>query len=267
MLSIPFPQDVIDIVVDHLHDDVGTLKSCAAVCRSFLRPSQLHLFFTVRLGKSLSSKRLCDLINAKPTIAGFVRELFIDHDIDLGVGTAWFANDTRFLPNLLNAMHHLRLLSLRLPYILPWASLSIEMRSALVERFRSSSLEDIKLYQLVHIPISVMMHFAHVKRLTLYSVTFHDDSEDHSSFESALAFTRLEALDVRIMSGHNEHRNGRLFSQIRSVRLLSIRACHRDTLAIAQQVIHSSGRSVTSLMWHYSGIKEIRTFSSIDHRI
>lgn len=97
-----------------------------------------------------------DLINAKPEIADFIRVLIVDHDINIGVRTAWFAND-RFLPSLLNALHHLRLFLLRLPYILPWFSLSIEMRSALLDRFRSSALVDVELYQLVHLPMSMSL--------------------------------------------------------------------------------------------------------------
>jgi hypothetical protein len=62
--SIPIPQNV----VDHLHEDT-TLRSRAAVCRSFRRPSQLHIFFTIHLGTPLASERLHDQINVKPEIA------------------------------------------------------------------------------------------------------------------------------------------------------------------------------------------------------
>ena len=40
------PQEMIDYIIDFLHDDARTLASCAAVCHAFVEGSRFHLFGT-----------------------------------------------------------------------------------------------------------------------------------------------------------------------------------------------------------------------------
>lgn len=42
--TIHFPQEIIDNVIDHLHQDKSTLKSCSLVCRAWDPSSSWHLF-------------------------------------------------------------------------------------------------------------------------------------------------------------------------------------------------------------------------------
>ncbi|KAF8504129.1 hypothetical protein JB92DRAFT_2738567, partial [Gautieria morchelliformis] len=44
------PQELIDAVIDNLHEDHGALLACSLVCRSWLPSSQRHLFRRVTFG-------------------------------------------------------------------------------------------------------------------------------------------------------------------------------------------------------------------------
>jgi hypothetical protein len=42
----PLPNELIDRIIDHLYDDLTTLRCCTLVAKSFLPSSRLHLFIT-----------------------------------------------------------------------------------------------------------------------------------------------------------------------------------------------------------------------------
>ncbi|KAJ7620251.1 hypothetical protein FB45DRAFT_929795 [Roridomyces roridus] len=41
---MPLPQELVDLIVDNLHEDTTSLLSCSLAARPFVRPSQRHLF-------------------------------------------------------------------------------------------------------------------------------------------------------------------------------------------------------------------------------
>ena len=45
-MSSKVPQDVVDVVIDHLHADMKTLKTCSLVCNGWVPSSSWHLFST-----------------------------------------------------------------------------------------------------------------------------------------------------------------------------------------------------------------------------
>ncbi|KAI0784640.1 hypothetical protein C8Q75DRAFT_376241 [Abortiporus biennis] len=50
MMLLPrFPQEVIDMIIDHLYLDRATLSACSTTCHSFLSPARFHLFETINL--------------------------------------------------------------------------------------------------------------------------------------------------------------------------------------------------------------------------
>ncbi|KDQ06699.1 hypothetical protein BOTBODRAFT_192913 [Botryobasidium botryosum FD-172 SS1] len=62
MSGLELPSELIDLIIDHLHDEKPTLKICALVCRDWVAPSRFHLFRSIRLyqngvGRFIS---LCD---------------------------------------------------------------------------------------------------------------------------------------------------------------------------------------------------------------
>ncbi len=44
-----YPQELIDNIIDHLHNDNISLLNCALVCRAWLSTSRLHLFAKIHL--------------------------------------------------------------------------------------------------------------------------------------------------------------------------------------------------------------------------
>ncbi|KAK7688092.1 hypothetical protein QCA50_008462 [Cerrena zonata] len=47
--ACPLPPEIIDYVIDFLHEDKPDLRSCSLVARAFSASSQLHLFHSLRL--------------------------------------------------------------------------------------------------------------------------------------------------------------------------------------------------------------------------
>ena len=58
-------QELIDNILDHLHSETETLKSCAFVCRSFLPTCRLHLFATLQISGS-NIDRISELLIPPP---------------------------------------------------------------------------------------------------------------------------------------------------------------------------------------------------------
>jgi len=65
------PQEMIDAIIDHLHNDKLTLKACSLVCTTWTHPARLHLFARLTLKWPL-----------RPAVFPFVRHLrFFPGDI------------------------------------------------------------------------------------------------------------------------------------------------------------------------------------------
>ena len=64
---LPLPCEMLDYVVDFLHDDKSALASCALTSRVFLAPSQLHLFNTLSFGWK------------ENTGFGYITKFFLEH--------------------------------------------------------------------------------------------------------------------------------------------------------------------------------------------
>jgi hypothetical protein len=249
------PQDVVHIILDHLHDDNDTLKNCATVCHSFLYFSRLHLFFSIRLTASSGSERLSSLITCKPELSLLIRELFI---IDSAIG--WFGVDKSLL-TILRMVHRLQLLSIVCWDDLRWEDqLSIEMQSALIYRFRDPTLEAVGLSRISGLPLTVVAEFANLKKLSLHSVNLVDDSSSDSSKVDSLAFPRLRALELMFIN--NQPISDKIFSRMENVQFLCAYNCNHVGRSFAQQVIVSSARSMKS-MWmddaHVQMMQPIRT--------
>lgn len=78
-------QELLDAIIDHLHDDLPSLKSCSRVSRAFLPSCRSHIFSEITLEPHRMDKpsdpHLCRkfnlILDQSPDIATYVRELFI----------------------------------------------------------------------------------------------------------------------------------------------------------------------------------------------
>lgn len=70
--------ELIDRVIDHLHDDEETLRACSLVARSWLPASRFHLFQTLYIFNEREFWALVELLQKNPGLGSHVRELALD---------------------------------------------------------------------------------------------------------------------------------------------------------------------------------------------
>ena len=78
-MSPSLPQELLDLVIDHLHDDPAALKTCCIVSRSCVTPARKHLFAHVELCTSHSHPEVWKKTFPDPSNspARYTRSLFI----------------------------------------------------------------------------------------------------------------------------------------------------------------------------------------------
>ncbi|RDB19760.1 hypothetical protein Hypma_013235 [Hypsizygus marmoreus] len=113
MPSAPIPQEVIDNVIDYIHDDRETLTTCLQVSRQFHPRSQKHLFTTVtinypsvpRPGCRHPAQRLLDILLADPALARHIHHFRV-----FGFVEGYYTNKANAVGGL-----HLRFISCSQP--------------------------------------------------------------------------------------------------------------------------------------------------------
>ncbi|KAI0797514.1 hypothetical protein C8Q75DRAFT_4378 [Abortiporus biennis] len=74
------PLEILDHILDHLHDDKATLQSCSLVCQTFLTSTRFHLFYSIRI-TGVETKKTFDnfatFVQTSPHVASNVRELYL----------------------------------------------------------------------------------------------------------------------------------------------------------------------------------------------
>jgi hypothetical protein len=149
--------EVVDVIIDHLHDCKSALQSCALVSRTWLPASHLHLFRRIELGpKSPSQPHCCHklyaIIQRSPHIVSNIRELRIHEGTDLRLNSVW-VNDTPCLALLLNSLTHLNTLHLKK---INWVGLTSELRGALRHVVVSNPVSNFE-FENCHIPFSSLL--------------------------------------------------------------------------------------------------------------
>ena len=91
------PQELVDEVLDHLADDMATLRSCSLVAKSWIHPSRCHIFNSVFFTATSVTKWNRTFPNPEHSPAGHVRDLsfcFIHRDapIDFADRMPYFSN-------------------------------------------------------------------------------------------------------------------------------------------------------------------------------
>lgn len=84
------PPELLDVVIDHLHDDPTTLRSLAMTSTQCLHSSRVHLFYQIQLMHHPSAEyhqtpsrvldkyyRLNKILNTSPRLRGYIRHLII----------------------------------------------------------------------------------------------------------------------------------------------------------------------------------------------
>ncbi|KAJ6572301.1 hypothetical protein B0H19DRAFT_1256194 [Mycena capillaripes] len=195
-----FPQELIDMVVDNLHDDIPSLKSCSLAARTFVSSARIHIFRKIEILpplKPLSSRNPCQrfhkLLTSSPHIAPLVEELSV---VLVGSETSFAYDDDGLY---LEERHVTWVMAGRtLPLILPlldlkricltengpadwndggefsmnWAKMGRQLKSALVNVFSSPRLEAVHLRGIVvESPRQMLSLFSEAISLTELSLS------------------------------------------------------------------------------------------------
>lgn len=170
------PPELIDAIIDCLHDDEVSLKACSTIARDFRVTSQKHLFARVVLppapssknGKVTPTQKLKGLLTSSPHIQHLVR------DMDLpggGYGVSWVSDDFSQLASILSSMSRLRKLAWGGRQA-SWSSLPHPLQTSLEGVFRSSFLVHLELSNFPDIPFTALALCSSLRHLTLSSCSF-----------------------------------------------------------------------------------------------
>ncbi|KAJ6631023.1 hypothetical protein B0H10DRAFT_1980448 [Mycena sp. CBHHK59/15] len=180
MDSCPFPLEVIDLIIGHLHLDLSALKSCALVCRDWIPSCRTHLFRRLQLrpeGKD-SPDNWFQHLSAAPHIVSYIHELAI-----LCERSSWVSWDP-LLPALLTKLLHLAQIELH-GCDLPW--LPAPLTSAIYTLFRLPSMKRVQL-RLCVLPASCFDLFGPaLEQIALSDVALERDVTVHVEEQSRTA--------------------------------------------------------------------------------
>ncbi|KAK7007698.1 hypothetical protein R3P38DRAFT_1661960 [Favolaschia claudopus] len=229
--TLCLPQELIDAVIDELHDDIPTLKSCALAARTFVAPARRHIFKKIELtppkGESSSTcQRFLELLTEGPHIVPLVEELCIvlagkgcdvdDNQSPFSTSTPrsspqtprhWMAKASGTMSLILSRLAYFPF-STGTPRLTPQTSLN---RHWVVEAAETMSL--------------ILSRLAYLKRISLIENEFPTDPARHplswkdlghplqSALEAVFASPRLEAVRLRGIYLHSADRLFPLFCE------------------------------------------------------
>ncbi|KAJ7701198.1 hypothetical protein B0H17DRAFT_1046190 [Mycena rosella] len=199
------PQELFDLVIDHLLDDLESLRVCAVVSSSFLHSSRMHLFSHLKVGpfdQEHCIDELHEILTKSPVLAARVQSLHLwDHIMRR---QSWFVK----YPQLAPGVGHL---SRTLPSLqrfcitveagfVHWANISDALRTAVCYTVTLPTLTCLELTGLYGLPFTLLANCPALRSVTLKWVTF--DERDNLDFAVTVAAcagsppTQLERLSI-----------------------------------------------------------------------
>lgn len=195
------PQELVDHIIDHLHDDPLALSNCARVCRGWLPTSRHHFFSKISL-KATSAhngpavpqercKQLYAVLIQSPEIIYNIRELEIcegsphhhhDHHPELS-STTWITTE-RTLTALFKMLTHLQRLDFSATSTLYWKLLPPTFQSALWTMLSLPTLTYIRLHSWVFPDLtslaSILARCHNLNAFALSSTTIFNEGSSNS---------------------------------------------------------------------------------------
>ncbi|PPR04407.1 hypothetical protein CVT26_004232 [Gymnopilus dilepis] len=203
-VPLRLPQELVDHIIDHLHDDPSTLKSCARVCRAWLPASRFHLFAKVSLkatspqnGPALPQercKRLHAVLVQSPEIISSIHELEIcegsplHHSYsDLQSSTTWVTTE-RTLTALFKMLTHVKRFDFSATSLQFWTLLPPTFQHALYTLLSLPTLSYVRLHSW-HFPsfsslVSFLSHCQNLKAFALSSTNIGNDGDGGTDLTS-----------------------------------------------------------------------------------
>lgn len=203
MNASPFPRELYDIVVNHFHDDIPTLRNLALVDRASANICQSYIFHQITLRTQRTHNpstatpcfKLHEILLSSAHLAIRVKHLTVDdrescdHDIDKYSHVSFVVED-EFLPFVLDALPQITCLRLLLDS-LTWSSFSPYLQSSVQKIFASDNLLNITMLALHDVPLSLFCANSRLHRLCLLDSTVDSDIESDVHDRC-----RLEILDL-----------------------------------------------------------------------
>ncbi|KAI0752917.1 hypothetical protein C8Q80DRAFT_1267382 [Daedaleopsis nitida] len=73
------PPELLDQIIDNLHNDKDSLRACSLVCRSLVSSARFHLFRTILIRDDNYKRMVSLFVDTAPGLALFVRNLTLEH--------------------------------------------------------------------------------------------------------------------------------------------------------------------------------------------
>ena len=180
------PQDIVDIVIAEVGDDISSLKQCALVSSSFLRPSRKQLFSRIVLRSDQNSQGFHQLLVRNPLIQSFIKSITIFGDGSRSVNPKWM-NGTSLVAILRLPFCCLERFSIvmcpdywnMIPW--NWNSFSSELKDALSNIIYSSNIKTLSLEGINKLPNTFFLHVVHLPTLELHFLSPNDFGYESSS--------------------------------------------------------------------------------------
>ncbi|KAJ7512929.1 hypothetical protein B0H11DRAFT_13225 [Mycena galericulata] len=210
------PQELFDLILDHLWDDLETLSSCALVSSNFLPSSRAHIFSHIRVGPldreslrlgPLDGEHAIDdlygMLAGLPSLAARVESLHLWDNIMRRHSwiEAFPYTSTSSMVQLSSLLVSLSRLSITIESgFVHWANISDAVRASIPLTLALPTLTCVELTGLYGVPFTILAHCPALRAVTLKWVTF--DERDNHDFSATLAAcassppTQLEHLDL-----------------------------------------------------------------------
>src|ERR1700722_3053353 len=175
------PPELIEYIIDHLHDSSSTLRACSRVCRAWVAPSHFHLFYCRKIipGRTntvpLQIRKLLEFLQGSPHIALYIRVFHFS----VGSGSMFRMRHSDWPPLETVLPHLLRMLTQLRKLVLggvPFTSLMPDTRAAFRALFALPCLVEV---QVICLEVAKPEHFSSLlcpplKRLSA-SVSLEED--------------------------------------------------------------------------------------------
>ncbi|KAF9533364.1 hypothetical protein CPB83DRAFT_845140 [Crepidotus variabilis] len=173
-----FPQELVDQVVEFLHDDVDSLRHCRLVCHAWDNSSSTHLFRSLNLLVSASSslqnncevtspmdrklaklKTLLALLKTSTTIQHYVRKVTFGRTSLLAVEDPVLYEQAEYARTLTSVFAHLHRLSDLFFREIDWSTLVGVLRTCILNICQTPTVQNIDIWNCQFPSIPTLLNF------------------------------------------------------------------------------------------------------------
>ncbi|RXW17304.1 hypothetical protein EST38_g8552 [Candolleomyces aberdarensis] len=191
-----FPQELVDLIIEHAAEDKGSLLSCALTCSSFYPASRRSLFSQIELDMHTKpnvmtySARLNHALTRNPHLLPLIKSVVVKRMFAHERGSPCFLQQDSDSLEILLKLSHLRQLTLVGHIHKDWALLSPNLRTIIASICHSARLEHLTIDSLSNFPAHLLSSCLSLRQLELTSMS----TLCHDSFSTVPNRISLESL-------------------------------------------------------------------------